>query len=151
MALSPSSVRWYKTDRGLVTTALSPGKLHDVLGATRVGSATDYALIALVNLSATDSLTSAAMYLAVESGGITVAVGKSATGIVARTAKLVADSGDPLTGVTYSTPTTVGSAISIGTLAANQAIGFWVRRVTTGGSARSPETTTLIVTGTSSI
>lgn len=152
MALSPNDIRWYKTTAsGVPSVPLVSGKLHDAVGSIRVGDDTDWTLLALVNDNPTDSLSSASVYLSVESGGVTVAIAKSATGIVAKTAKVAADAGDPTTGTTYSTPTTSGSSIFIGTLAAGQAVGLWVRRVTSGASAKSPETTTLIVTGSYSI
>lgn len=152
MALSPSDVQWFKTKAGgYILEPVTAGKLHDVAPAIRVGDSTSYTLVGLVNSHPTDSLSSAGVYLSVESGGVAVAIGKSAAGIVVSSGRLAVDTADPITGVTYSTPVTATGSIFVGTLAAGNAIGFWVRRIATGGSVKSPETATLIVTGTSTI
>lgn len=142
--LTPSDVRWYRTVSGFVDTALVASKLHDACPSIRVGADTDYTLLAVVNTHATKTLSGAAVRIADPSGGVAVAVAVSTAGVVSSTASVSVD--DP-TSLTYSTPTS--SPLSLGTLSPGQAVGVWLRRTATAATAKSPETLTLFLTGTS--
>ena len=148
MALSPSDVRWYKTADGSVTSLAHSGVLHDVAASIAVGASTDYTLLALVNDHASLTLSSAVVYLAVGANGVALAIAKASNGVVGKHDPLESAAASSLT---YSSPTTVGAAISLGSIGPGQAVGVWLRRTASGATVAAPEINQLIVFGTSPI
>ena len=50
-------------------------------------------------------------------------------------------------GVTFSSPTTVGAGVALGTIGAGQVKAFWIRRTAANSSALSNDGVTIAVTG----
>jgi len=125
----------------------------DVSGAQNAASAVDYRCIFVHNSNADNALENAVVYLSAETaGGAAIAVGAdptaaSAIGSGSAQAVTIADEDDAPAGVSFSSPTTVGAAVSLGTIPAGQCKAFWVRRTAANTAALSGDGVTLAVTG----
>lgn len=111
---------------------------------------TEYRCIYIKNTHSTDSLLSAAVYIAsnTPSDDTAIAIGLDAAG-VGGTATTVANESSAPSGVSFSNAPNSGSALAIGTLGAGQAIGLWMRRtVNPDAVAAANDQFTIRVTGT---
>lgn len=107
----------------------------DISGAENAASTVDYRCIFLLNNHATLTATSITVYVSAEvSGGASVAIAldniaASAKGSSSAQAAQIASETTTPTGVgAFSTPTTDGAGLSIGSLAPGQVKAIWVRR-----------------------
>jgi competence transcription factor ComK len=78
-------------------------------------------------------------------GGANLAFALDTLGVKAATAQIVAFDVRP---ATFVAPTTLAAGLVVPTLAANQAIGIWIRRQIAAGAPLTPERTTLTISGT---
>ena len=141
------------------TTQLSGTALNnlfdDISGAENAASTTDYRCFFVHNSNATLALQNAVVYLqgGDPGGGATVAiatdnVAPSAVGSAsAQAAEVANETTAPGAVSAFSTPTTAGTGLSLGTIGAGQVKAVWVRRAATNSAAVSNETVTFAVTG----
>lgn len=139
------------------TTTLSTGTTHDlfdvVSGAENAASTVDYRCVFVHNSHATLSLQNAVLWLSTEvAGGATAAIGldtnaASPIGQVGAQALTVVDELTAPAGVTFTAPTTFGTGLAIGTLAAGECRAFWVRRTAANTAALTGDGVTFSVQG----
>ena len=105
---------------------------------------TEYRAISVKNTNATDTLYDAYIWISLEtvSAASTVAIGYDSTG----TQSVVNESTGP-TGITFSTPLTKATGISLGDMAAGVAKRIWVRRIITAGAVKLADNGTMITEG----
>lgn len=124
------------------------GALFSTVTASQATSGyTQYRCVAVRNLSATDPMTNASVFLADVAGGGTYAVGLDPVGIVAYNSagaqgtSIAAVTSAPA-GVTFTTPTSL-SVLSIGTMAIGTVQLVWVKQIVganTPGASADPVT-----------
>jgi hypothetical protein len=125
----------------------------DVTGAENSASTVDYRCVFVHNSNAANALENAVVYLSSEvAGGTSVAVGAdttaaSAIGSASAQALQVASETTAPAGVSFSSPTTAGTGVALGTIPAGQCKAFWVRRSAANTAALSNDGVTLSVTG----
>ena len=127
------------------TTAVATGAnglFDDISGAENAASTVDYRCVFIRNNHATLTATAVTVYVSAEvAGGANVAIAldniaTSAKGASAAQAAQIANETATPTGVgAFSTPTTDGGGLSVGTLAPGQVKGIWVRRTATNSPA----------------
>lgn len=129
------------------------GLFDDVSGAENAASTVDYRCIFVHNSNASNALETAVLYLSAEvAGGASIAIGAdttaaSAIGAAGAQALQVANETTAPAGVSFSSPTTIGAGISLGTIPAGQCKAFWVRRTAANTAALSNDGVTLTVAG----
>lgn len=126
----------------------------DVTGGESDAGDTEYRLVFILNNHATLTLKSAVVWIQSEvANGADAAIGldpagKSAKGAAAPQAEQVANENTAPTGVTFSSPTTKGTGLSLGDLAPGEVYPVWVRRtVAAATSAQAADGVTLRVEG----
>lgn len=139
------------------TTAWAGGSLNDLFddisGAENAGSVVDYRCIFIHNSNASNPLENAVVYLSSEVAlGASIAVGAdttatSALGAATAQALTVANETTAPAGVSFSSPTTVGAGVSLGTIPAGSVKAFWIRRTAANSAALSADGVTIAVTG----
>lgn len=140
------------------TTQLSGTALNnlfdDISGAENAASTVDYRCVFVHNSHATLSLTSAVVYVSAETaGGASVAIAvdntaASAIGSASAQADEIANETTAPTAVgAFSTPTTAGAGLSLGTIPAGQCRAFWVRRTAANSAALDADGATWAVSG----
>lgn len=139
------------------TTQVSAGAnglFDDISGAENAASTVDYRGIFVHNNHATLSLLNAVVYISAETaGGASVAlatdnIAASAKGSASAQEAQIASETTAPTGVSaFSSPTTAGAGLSLGTIAAGQVKGFWVRRTAANSAALDNDGATLAVAG----
>lgn len=140
------------------TTAVSGTPLNnlfdDVSGAENAASTVDYRCVFVLNNHATLTLQNAVVYMSAEvSGGTSIAIATdniaaSAKGGASAQAATIASETSAPSGVSaFSSPTTSGTGLSLGSIAAGQVKGVWVRRTAAATSALDADGVTLAVTG----
>jgi hypothetical protein len=139
------------------TTAWAGGVANDLFddisGAENAASTVDYRCVFVHNSNAANPLESAVVYLSAEvAGGASIAVGAdttaaSAIGSSSAQALQVASETTAPAGVTFSSPTTSGTGVSLGTIPVGQCKAFWVRRTAANSAALSGDGVTIAVTG----
>lgn len=139
------------------TTKWTGGSLNDlfddVTGAENAASDVEYRCIFVHNSNASNVLENAVVYLQSEvGGGANIAIGvdptaASAIGAATAQAVTVADENTAPAGVTFSSPTTAGTGVSLGNIPAGSCRAFWIRRTATNSSALSADGVTIAVAG----
>lgn len=140
------------------TTQLSGTALNNLFdnisGAENAASTVDYRCVFVHNSHATLTLQSAVVYVSAEvAGGASVAiavdnVAASAIGSASAQADLVTNETTAPSAVgAFSTPTTSGAGLSLGSIPAGQTRAFWVRRTAANTSAVDADGATWAVTG----
>jgi hypothetical protein len=137
------------------TTAWANGAtlFDDISGAENAASTVDYRCIFIHNSNASNTLENAVIYLQSETaGGANIAVGAdttaaSALGSGSAQALTVANETTAPAGVSFSSPTTAGTGVSLGNIPSGQVKAFWVRRTATNSAALSNDGVTLAVSG----
>lgn len=125
----------------------------DVSGAENAASTVDYRCVFVHNSNASNPLENAVVYLSAEvAGGTNIAVGAdttaaSAIGSASAQALQIANETTAPSGVSFSSPTTAGAGVALGTIPVGQCKAFWIRRTATNSSALSGDGVTLSVTG----
>lgn len=125
----------------------------DITGAENAASTVDYRCIFIHNSNASNALQSAVMWLSAEvAGGASIAIGvdttaASAIGSGSAQALTVANETTAPAGVTFSSPTSAGAGISLGTINAGSCRAVWVRRTAANSAALNNDGVTLSVQG----
>jgi hypothetical protein len=129
----------------LSTTEIPDATLHAlfdvVTGAENAASDVEYRCIFVHNENDTDSYSNVVVWISSEvAGGASVAiaidgVAASAEGDTSAQADEVADESTAPSGESFSSPTTKGTGLSLGTLAANECRAIWVRRTAADSAA----------------
>lgn len=129
------------------TTVLTDATLHNlfdiVTGDENAASEAEYRCLFVLNNHATLSLQSAVLWLSSETGAGAVAaiavddIAASAKASAGAQADEIADENTaPGAGVgAFSSPTTKGTGLALGTIAAGQVKAFWVKRTTADTAA----------------
>jgi hypothetical protein len=142
------------------TTAWAGGAANDLFddisGAENAASTVDYRCIFVHNSNASNALQNAVVYISSEvAGGASIALAADTTAASALgaasaqalTATTETAPGAGVTGLTYSSPTTVGAGVSLGSIAAGSVKAFWLRRTAANSAALSGDGVTISVSG----
>lgn len=125
----------------------------DISGAENAASTVDYRCIFVHNSNGANVLENAVVYLSAETaGGASIAIGvdttaSSAIGSASTQALTVANETTAPGGVSFSSPTTSGTGLSLGNIAAGSCKAFWIRRTAANTAALSNDGVTVAVTG----
>lgn len=140
------------------TTAWAGGSANDLFdnisGAENAASTVDYRCIFVHNSNASNALENAVVYLSAETaGGASIAIAidniaASAIGSASAQSATIATETTTPTGIgAFSSPTTIGTGLSLGNIPAGQCRAFWVRRTAANTAALSNDGVTIAVTG----
>lgn len=140
------------------TTAWTGGSLNDLFdnisGAENAASTVDYRCIFVHNSNASNTLENAVVYLSAETaGGASIAIATdniaaSVIGSGSAQATTIANETTAPSGVSaFSSPTTSGTGLSLGNIAAGSCKAFWIRRTAANTAALSSDGVTIAVTG----
>lgn len=138
---------------GTLTDNTLNNLFSNVTGAENAASNDDYQCIFVHNAHATLTLESAVAYLSAETAsgaGISIGVdpaAATAVGAAGPQAATIADKDSIPAGVVFSTPTTEGTGIALGDIAAGQVRGIWVKRLAANTAALDNDSVTITVTG----
>lgn len=137
-------------------TSASANNLFDnVTGAENAASTVDYRCLFIHNSHGSLSLENAAVYLSAQvSGGTVIAIGiddvaaSAIGGSSAQAFVATNETTDPDAGVgAFSSPSSSGAALSLGTIAAGFCKAFWVRRTAANTVAVDDDGATFVVFG----
>ncbi len=132
-----------------IASAVANNLFDDVSGEENAASEAEYRCIFLHNAHATITAENCKVYIQTETaGGAAIAiavdgVAASAIGSASAQADEVADENTAPTGEAFSSPTTTGTALSIGNLAPGQCRAVWVRRTAANTAAVDNDGATL--------
>lgn len=140
------------------TTAWAGGALNDLFddisGAENAASTVDYRCIFVHNSNASNILENAVVYLSAEvAGGASIAIATdnlAASAIAAASAQAAAigtETTAPSGVSAFSSPTTIGTGLSLGNIGIGQCKAFWIRRTASNSAALSADGVTIAVTG----
>ena len=138
-----------------IVTATANNLFDNVSGAENAASTVDYRCIFVHNSHATLSLENAGVYISSQvSGGTTLAIAiddiaASAIGSSSAQAfEAATETTDPDAGVgAFSSPSSAGAALSLGTIAAGSCKALWVRRTAANTVAVDDDGGTIVVFG----
>jgi hypothetical protein len=128
----------------------------DISGAENAASTVDYRCIFIHNSNAANTYQNVVVYLSAEvAGGASIAVAADTTAASALgsataqalTATTETAPGAPITGLTYSSPTTAGAGVALGNIGTGQVKAFWIRRTAANTAALSGDGVTIAVSG----
>lgn len=126
----------------------------DITGAQNAASQIDYSCIFLHNNNGANSYQNSVVYISAETaGGASTSlaidnIAASAIGSASAQAASIATSTTTPTGVgTFSSPTTAGTGLSLGTIAVANCRAFWVKRSAANTAALSGDGVTIAVSG----
>lgn len=132
----------------------SVGNVFDVItGAENAASTVDYRCVFVLNNHASLTLYSAAIYISSQvSGGADAAIGVDTTAASTKTsssaqAVSIANETTAPAGISFSAPTTSGTALSLGDIAAGQVKAVWIRRTATNSAAVASDGCDLVIFG----
>lgn len=133
------------------------GLFDNVSGAENAASAVDYRCIAIHNNHATLPYQNAVAYISAEvAGGTTIALASDNTtptvinSSSAQFASIANTTSTPSGVSSFSSPTTVGTGVALGTIPAGYCKGVWVRRTAANTAALDADGFTLGIAGDSS-
>jgi hypothetical protein len=140
------------------TTQWTGGSVNDLFddisGAENAASTVDYRCIFVHNSNTANALQNAVVYLSAEvANGASIAIATdniatSAKGSASAQAAEIANETTAPTGVSaFSSPTTAGAGLSLGSIPADQVKAFWIRRTAANNAALSADGVTIAVTG----
>ena len=136
-----------------IPDATANAVFDDVTGAENAASTVDYRCVFAHNSNASNALENAVVYLSAEvAGGAAIAISFDTTaasviGSASAQALQVANETTAPAGVTFSSPTTLGTGVALGTIPAGQCKAFWVRRTASNSAALSNDGVTFTVAG----
>ncbi len=140
-----------------VSTTVVGTALHDlfdvITGAENAASTVDYRCLAVLNNNAANVYENAGVYISAETaGGANIAiavdsVAASAKGSASAQALEVANETTAPTALTFSSPTTSGTALSLGNIGIAQVKAIWVRRTAANSAALNNDGATLTFIG----
>lgn len=126
----------------------------DISGAENAASTVDYRCIFIHNSNAANALQNAVVWLSAETaGGASIAIAidniaASAIGAATAQAAVIASETTAPSGVgAFSSPTTSGTGLSLGTIPAGSCRAVWVRRTAANTAALNNDGVTLSVQG----
>lgn len=130
------------------TTDMPADIFDDVLSAESTSGDTEYRCIYIHNAHATLSLQTAVIWLNANtaSADTTIEIGVG-TAAINGTEQTVANESTAPTSVTFSSPSTFGTTLALGTLPAGQHKAVWLKRIVNASAAASNDTFTLRVQG----
>lgn len=141
----------------LSTTAWAGGVANDlfddVSGAENAASTVDYRCIFCRNLNSANAFQNAVVYLSAETGGgASIAIGIDTTaasliGAAPAQALQIANETTAPAGVTFSSPVTAGTGLSLGTINTGSCRAFWIRRTAANTAALSNDGVTIAISG----
>lgn len=126
----------------------------DISGAENAASTVDYRGIAILNNNAANALQNAVVYISAETaGGASIAIAtdnvaaspKGQAG--AQMAEIANETTAPTPVSAFSSPTTLGTGLSLGNIPVANVKGFWVRRSAANTAALSNDGVTITVAG----
>jgi hypothetical protein len=140
------------------TTTIADATLNalfdDISGAENAASTVDYRCIFIHNSNAANSLQNAVVWLSAEvAGGANIAIAidnitASAIGSASAQAAVIGAETTAPSGVgAFSSPTTFGTGLSLGTIPSGQCRAIWVRRTAANSAALNNDGVTLSVQG----
>jgi hypothetical protein len=139
------------------TSAWAGGVLHDlfdvITGDENAASDVEYRCVFIHNAHATLTWQNAVVWVASQvAGGAAIAIGvdpaaASAIGSAGAQAAEIATEGDAPAGVSFSTPTTKGTGLSLGNIGPGQCRAIWIRRTAANTAAQNADGATLQVEG----
>lgn len=140
------------------TTAWAGGAVNDlfddITGSENAASTVDYRCIFVHNSNTANTLANAVVYLSAEvAGGASIAVAADSTATSAlgsasaQALQVASETTAPAGPLTFSSPTTAGAGVSLGSIPVGQVKAFWVRRTAANSAALSADGVTLAVTG----
>ena len=136
-----------------LTTSLN-GLFDNISGAENAASTVDYRCVFIHNNHGSLTYQNAVVYMSAEvAGGANVAIAvdniaASAVGSASAQAAEIATETTAPTGVgTFSSPTTAGAGLSLGSIAAGSCKAVWVRRTATNSAALDADGFTLAISG----
>jgi hypothetical protein len=140
------------------TTAIADATLNalfdDISGAENAASTVDYRCVFVHNSNASNSLQNAVIWLSAEvANGASIAIATdniaaSAIGSGSAQAAVIGNETTAPSGVSaFSSPTTFGTGLSLGTIGAGQCKAFWVRRTAANNAALNNDGVTFTVQG----
>lgn len=140
------------------TTAWAGGSANDlfddITGAENAASTVDYRALAILNNNTANPLQNAVVYISAETAGgasIALAVDNIATSAKASASAQLAEIATETTapsGVSaFSSPTTAGTGLALGSIPVANVKGVWVRRTAANTAALSNDGVTIAVTG----
>lgn len=138
-----------------VTDNVLNNLFDDVSGAENAASVVDYRCEFIHNAHATLTWQSVVAYLLSEvAGGTSITIGvdptaASAIGSATAQALTIANETTAPAGVTFSSPTTLGTGIAIGDIAPGQCRAIWIRRTAAVSAALTNDGVTLRLQGNS--
>lgn len=136
-----------------IVDATTNNLFDDISGDENAASTVDYRCFFFHNNHAGITLKSAKVWIFSEvSGGASVAIGLDASGVKAANsataqATTIANETTAPLNVTFSTPTTKASGLSVGDIPASSCIGIWVRRTAANSSAKNNDGATIRIEG----
>lgn len=136
-----------------ITDATLNNLFDDISGDENAASTVDYRCFFVHNAHASIAWTSVYVWISAEvAGGASVAIGvdpagATAIGSASAQAAIPADETTAPSGVSFSAPTSKGSGISIGTIAAGECVAIWVRRTAANTVAVNNDGATIRVEG----
>lgn len=126
----------------------------DITGAQNAASQVDYAGLGIDNSNANNDYVSPAVYISAETAlGASIAIGvdttaQSAIDSASDQLLTIASAVTAPAGVSFSSPTTFGAGVALGTITKNGYVkGLWVRRSAANTAALSGDGATLTVQG----
>jgi len=126
----------------------------DISGAENAASTVDYRCIFIHNSNAANALQNAVAYLSAEVAGgasIAIAVDNLAASNIgaspAQSATIATETTTPSGVGAFSSPTTAGTGIALGTIGTGQCRAIWVRRTASNSAALSNDGVTIAVSG----
>lgn len=155
---STSSTASTSLGKYISTTTWTGGSLNDLFddisGAENAASTVDYRCIAVHNNNGANAYENAVVYLSAEvSGGASIAIAidstaASAIGSSSAQGDSIANETTAPTGVgSFSSPTTAGTGLSLGTIPSGQCRFVWIRRTAANSAALSADGVTIGVSG----
>jgi len=139
-----------------LTTSLN-GLFDNISGAENAASTVDYRCVFIHNNHGSLTYQNAVVYMSAEvSGGANVAIAtdniaSSAVGSASAQAAEIANETTAPSGVSaFSSPTTAGAGLSLGSIAAGSCKAVWVRRTAANSAALDADGFTLAISGDTS-
>ncbi len=125
----------------------------DVSADDNANGVIDYRCVFFLNNNGTLTLSNTFLWLSSQvSGGADIAIGLAPVGAVAKgsgsvQAATIANVNTAPSGVTFSAPTSKGTGLNMGNIAAGQVYGIWIRRTATASGSISSDGATLHIAG----
>ncbi len=126
----------------ITVTQLANQLFDDISKTESYAGDTEYRCFYLYNAHSTDPFVGAKIYISTQTTGADdIAIGKDPAGVgdgsTSGVATTIANEGTAPTGVTFSAPANIGSAISIGQLNAGQSAAVWEKRTVPAATVTS--------------